>query len=193
MRLVDAQRPVAVNQRSKEPYLPGIGPHTERGTIELVSTVLPALDRSFRSDELSLEVRYPDSPRTKCDLVIGPVRQPAWAVEVKMFRLLGDNGKPNDNMLMHVISPYPEHRSALTDCTKLATSDLAPRKCILIFAYDHPELPARPALEAFEALAERRVKLLDQAEAETGPLVHPVHSAAIVKAWEIAQFTTGAL
>lgn len=34
---------------------------------------------------------------------------------------LGDNGKPNDNMIMHILSPYPDHRSALTDCSKLAT------------------------------------------------------------------------
>jgi len=27
---------------------------------------------------------------------------------------MGDNGKPNDNMLMHILSPYPAHRSALT-------------------------------------------------------------------------------
>jgi hypothetical protein len=33
-----------------------------------------------------------------------------------MLRLLGDNGKLNDNMLMHVLSPYQAHRSALTDC-----------------------------------------------------------------------------
>jgi hypothetical protein len=36
-----------------------------------------------------------------------------------MLRLMGDNGKPNDNMLMHILSPYPSHRSALTDCQKL--------------------------------------------------------------------------
>lgn len=187
MRVVDARRPVAVNQRSKEPYRPGIGPHTERRTVELVSAVLPEVDRAFKAGELSLEVPYPDSPRTKCDLVIGPDQQPTWAVEVKMLRLLGDNGKPNDNMLMHVISPYPEHRSALTDCTKLAGSGLAKRKCILVFAYDHPELPARPALDAFEALAGRRVALLDRAVAMTGPLVHPVHCSAIVQAWEVAE------
>jgi len=41
---------------------------------------------------------------------------------VKMLRLMGDNSKPNDNMLMHILSPYPSHRSALTDCQKLAAS-----------------------------------------------------------------------
>jgi hypothetical protein len=31
-----------------------------------------------------------------------------WAIEIKMPRLMGDNGKPNDNMLMHILSPYPK-------------------------------------------------------------------------------------
>jgi hypothetical protein len=39
-----------------------------------------------------------------------------------MLRLMGDNGKPNDNMLMHILSPYPAHRSAVTDCAKLVRS-----------------------------------------------------------------------
>ena len=43
-----------------------------------------------------------------------------------MLRFLGDNGKPNDNILMHVLSPYPQHRSALTDCEKLARSSVEP-------------------------------------------------------------------
>ena len=34
-----------------------------------------------------------------------------------MLRFMGDNGKLNDNIVMHILSPYPEHRSALTDCT----------------------------------------------------------------------------
>jgi hypothetical protein len=32
-----------------------------------------------------------------------------WAIEVKMLRLMGDNGKLNDNMVMHILSPYPAH------------------------------------------------------------------------------------
>jgi hypothetical protein len=27
------------------------------------------------------------------------------AIEVKMLRLMGDNGKLNDNMVMHILSP----------------------------------------------------------------------------------------
>jgi hypothetical protein len=40
-------------------------------------------------------------------------------------RILGDNGKLNDNMLMHILSPYPQHRSAVTDCNKLRAGTIS--------------------------------------------------------------------
>ena len=51
-----------------------------------------------------------------------------------MLRLVDDNGNPNDNMLMHILSPYPNDRSALTDCLKLANSGLVGRKAVVIYA-----------------------------------------------------------
>jgi hypothetical protein len=68
-------------------------------------------------------VRYPNAPRQKCDLLISPNEGQSWAIQVKMLRFMGDNGKSNDNMLMHLLSPYPKHRSALTDCQKLVAQD----------------------------------------------------------------------
>jgi hypothetical protein len=52
-----------------------------------------------------------------------------------MLRLMGDNGKPNDNMLMHIVSPYSSHRSALTDCQKLAASGFSESLAVLIYGY----------------------------------------------------------
>jgi hypothetical protein len=76
-----------------------------------------------------------------------------------MLRLMGDNGKPNDNMLMHILSPYPSHRSALTDCQKLAASSFSGSLSVLIYGYDYDALPMEPAVEAFEQLAAHRVRL----------------------------------
>lgn len=67
-----------------------------------------------------------------------------------MLRMLGDNGKPNDNILMHILSPYPAHRSALTGCTKLLESGLPGRKAIIIFGYEYEDWPMTPAINAFE-------------------------------------------
>ena len=79
-----------------------------------------------------------------------------------MLRLLGDNGKLNDNMLMHVLSPYLAHRSALTDCEKLVRSGMPGRKAIVIFGFDYDDWPMDPAIEAFETLASQRVAQGDQ-------------------------------
>jgi hypothetical protein len=100
----DAQRPQHIS-RSGRVYKEGIGPHNEDKTVELV---LAELERAKpeRYEEHAVGVQYPGgSSRQKCDLCIGNSASPDWAVEIKMLRLLGDNGKPNDNMLMHILSP----------------------------------------------------------------------------------------
>ena len=94
-------------------------------------------------------------------------------IEGKLLRLKGDNGNPNDNMLMHILSPYPQHRSALTDTVKLATSQFLEPKAIVIIAYDYPDLPFEPAIGAFEILAKNAVDLGPRQEAEFKGLCHP--------------------
>ncbi len=96
--------------------------------------------------------------------------------------MFGDNGKLNDNMLMHVLSPYSAHRSALTDCGKLIRSSLPSRKAIVIFGYDYNDWPMDPSIEAFETLASQRVILGDQHAAAYDHLVHPVHQRGRVSA-----------
>jgi hypothetical protein len=102
-----------------------------------------------------------------------------------MLRLMGDNGKPNDNMLMHILSPYPHDRSALTDCRKLVQSNLPGRKAIIIYGFDYPKLPMDPAIAAFEVLARRWVGLSDRVVSFYDNLVHPVHKEGRVFGWEI--------
>ena len=70
-------------------------------------------------------------------------------------------------MLMHILSPYPAHRSALTDCDKLIASGLAGRKAIVIFGYDYDGWAMDPAVEAFETLASERVIVGERREAPT--------------------------
>jgi hypothetical protein len=102
-----------------------------------------------------------------------------------MLRLMGDNGKPNDNILMHLLSPYPAHRSALTDCEKLLASGFDARKALVVFGYDYDGWSMDPAIEAFEGLAQRKVQLATAHSACFDDLVHPVHQRGRVFAWEI--------
>jgi hypothetical protein len=133
----------------------------------------------------TLGVPYVGAPRQKCDVTFGT--PPQWEIwmEAKLLRLIGDNGKPNDNMLMHILSPYPYHRSALTDCIKLTASEFSGRRVILIFGYDYQQWEMDPAIDAFEALASQRVDLISRHSASFANLVHPIHHAGKVIAWEI--------
>ncbi len=181
----DTARPSATNARSKVAFQPGIGPHSEAQTVKLVNAQLERLAPETYGGRLAYGVPYPEAPRQKCDLCVGKGPEWDWAVEIKMLRILGDNGKANDNILMHILSPYPEHRSALTDCEKLVGSRLGRRKAILIYGYDADAWPLEPAIGAFEALARARVLLGKRLSAEFRGLIHPVHSRGSVYAWEL--------
>jgi hypothetical protein len=182
---VDSLSPVAASARSGAPYQPGIGPHTEAQTVGLVMKHL-ADACPDRYSTYRLGVPYGDGTRQACDLCFGDQDAADWAVEVKMLRLMGDNGKLNDNMIMHILSPYQAHRSALTDCAKLVGSRLGSRKAILIYGYDYPAWPMDPVIDAFETLATRLVALGDRATAAFDGLVHPVHQHGRVFGWEIS-------
>lgn len=184
----DSRMPRAVGSRTGRAYQPGIGPHTESQTIRLVANELIALDQAYAAH--ALNVPYPGASRQRCDWCLGSARSWDWAIEVKMLRMFGDNGKLNDNMLMHVLSPYPAHRSALTDCQKLVCSGLLGRKAIMVFGYDYDNWPMDPAIEAFETLASQRVALGDTHAAAYDHLVHPVHQRGRVFAWEVSDRTS---
>jgi len=181
----DAHAPQAVNVRSGEPFQPGLGPHTENQTTELVIKEIRMFSEYSYSKQIALEVPYPKMPRSKCDLCIGDPDSWEWVIEIKMMRLMGDNGKPNDNILMHILSPYPAHRSAVTDCRKLLDSGLSGQKAILIYGYDYDQWPMEPAISAFEVLASREVWLSTRCSAKVTGLIHPVHQRGEVYGWEI--------
>jgi hypothetical protein len=107
-------------------------------------------------------------------------------IEAKMMRLMGDNAKPNDNILTHILSPYPQHRSALTDCQKLIVSGFAGTPTILIYGYGYKGYPLEPVIEAFECLASKIVRLSQRYEATFSDLIHPIHQAGAVFAWSIS-------
>lgn len=186
IEIVDAAEPQAQSARSKKKYQPGIGPHTETQTVDMVAQALRENYGDRYRGKLETDIPYVENPRQKCDLCWGSNEPWDWAIEVKMLRMLGDNGKPNDNMLMHILSPYPRHRSALTDCEKLSESRLGKKCAVLIYAYESERYPIITAIDAFEILAKERVQLGSRISEDFEGLVHPVHSEGSVFAWEIA-------
>jgi hypothetical protein len=182
--VADGRRPIAHNQRTGLQFQPGIGPHSESRTIELVVNEMRAAHPQ-RYSEVILGVPYPAQPRQKCDIVFH-LNGGRLFVEAKLLRLLGDNGKPNDNMLMHILSPYPPHRSAVTDCNKLRKSGFNGRTAILIFGYSYPEWPLEPAIEAFEVIARHGGRVGERYTALFGDLCHPIHARGATFVWEVS-------
>ncbi len=182
MRAADHQRPVATSPRSGRTYLPGIGPHPEDQAVDLTLVQLGLLvGRKY--EPVHVRVPYPGS-RQKCDLVVG--RDPSWAIEIKMARPNGDNGKPDDTATKDILSPYDVDHSALSDCTKLASTALAPRQAILVYGFEDERRPLEGIIAAFETLAGSRVRLGPRLSSSLGTLVHPVHRSGQVFAWEVA-------
>ena len=125
-------------------------------------------------------VPYGAGSRQECD---GCLREPAiWkcAIEVKTLRMLGDKGKPNDNMHISLLSPCPAHRSALSDCQKLANVSISRRRGVQGYAFDYPESPMERTLDALEVIVQRAVRVGERYRADFGSLVHPVHQRGAV-------------
>jgi len=171
----DAKRPVAIHQRTGVSFQAGIGPHSELRTVRLVVEEMLAA-QPVRHPAVTFGIPYPGKPCQKCDLMLGEEPDRLY-VEAKLLRILGDNGKPNDNMLMHILSPYPQHRSAVTDCEKLRAATFPGRSAILIFGYEYEGWPLEPAIDAFERMARGKSHLGERHEALFKDLCHAVHRA----------------
>jgi len=176
------------NEPKYKNYQAGIGPFPEHKAIALIIQELKKLLLSVKTN-----VVYPGpESRQKCDICIfSNPNHCDWAIEAKLLRFLGDNGKPNDNMFTHILSPYPQHKSALTDCIRLAKSSFAAKKAILIYGFEHDEWPLEPAIEAFEHLANKHLANECQLGTRyvscfTG-LIHPIHKQGKVFGWELIQ------
>ena len=181
MQTADNRGPQATSFRSGRQYRPGIGPHSEDAAVDLVVSELKRFDPELYGS-LKTRVPYPDS-RQKCDLTWGA--DPAWAIEIKMARFSGDNGKPDDMAVKDILSPYEDDRSAVSDCSKLARSSLGIRKAILIYGFNDTRRPLVVIIDAFEVLAKALVCLGPRLQQSIGSLIHPVFSSGAVFAWEV--------
>lgn len=178
----DGRAPQAASVRSKRQYQSGIGPFTEPQAVRLIAEELKNLSAIYTKVEDG--VPYPHGNREKCDLSLRIGENP-WAFEIKVARFKGDNGKPADQVVTHLLSPYPADRSALTDCRKLDASGFDARRAIIIYGFDFEDRSLDPVIDAFECLASELVRLGPRTCARFQGLIHPVHRHGRVFAWEV--------
>ena len=155
-------------------FQPGAGPY---GEPQLVRGVVDHL--TGQSEYRGIATR-----RTPDVLIPG-----SWALEFKLARPFGDNGKEAENWSVNLLHPYQGNVSVLGDCLKLQEWDGLERRAAIVVGYEHT--PARIELEtlfsSFEAIA-KTVMGIDigiRVQTERSGLIHPVHQQLRVVAWEV--------
>ena len=164
--------------KSGEPFRtfkPGVGPY---GEPQLISRI------ASRFNELP---KYHGAVRTKRtpDLLIPN----EWAIEFKITRPYGDNGKEAENWSVNLLHPYPGNVSTVGDCYKLARLQAPERRAVAVIGYEHApvKIDLTPLIESFEAIANHvaRIGLSSRVKARRDGLVHPVHQSVRIFAWEV--------
>lgn len=156
-------------------FQPGIGPYGEPQLVKLIAAHLNQLPN------------YNGKVRTKrCPDLLIPGE---WAIEFKITRPLGDNGREAENWSVNLLHPYSGNISALGDCLKLARYQGTERRAIFVIGYQHvpPKIDLTPLIESFEVIAKQVLGIVLSPRIETlrATLVHPIHQCLRVFAWEL--------
>jgi hypothetical protein len=156
-------------------FSPGVGPY---GEPQLLSQVATRLNSRLPCEGRICTKRTPDLLIPK-----------EWAIECKIARPFGDNGKPAENWSVNLLHPYAGNTSLLGDCLKLRSLAGNEKKAALVIGYEHspPQLSLSPLLAAFEVVAKNviGIRLGERVQSVRTGLVHPVHQQVTVAAWEV--------
>ena len=160
-------------------FQPGVGPYGEPQLLKLIAR------------HLNLLPKYKGGVVTKRtpDLLIPE----QWAIEFKIARPFGDNGKEAENWSVNLLHPYPGNVSTIGDCYKLAALGGSERKAVAVIGYEHspPKIDLTRLVESFEVIAREvaGIRLSQRVETRHDGLVHPVHQSLRVFAWEVLPHT----
>lgn len=156
-------------------FKPGVGPY---GEPQLVKLIAEGLNHLPNYAGRAITKRTPDL------LIRGD-----WAIEVKIARPFGDNGKEAENWSVNLLHPYKGNVSAISDCYKLLEYSGTERKAVLVVGYEHnpPQIKLGPLFRAFEVVAKEvcSICLSQRFEICRPQLLHPVHQMFRVAAWEV--------
>jgi len=126
--------------------MPGIGPHTEAQTLELVLREMGDLEPSRYAHVETVAVA-PSVIRSRDNIVVH-LDDTHWLVEVRRLRLPDDDGTPDDQVVRNILSPYPQHHGALTDAKELKNARFEGQKAVLLC--DATPTPTACVIHLFE-------------------------------------------
>jgi hypothetical protein len=156
-------------------YQPGAGPYSETVLCKRIAEWLSAHSADCKG---ACTRRFPD-------LLIPD----HWAIELKIARPFGDNGKEAEHWSQNLLHPYPGNTSSLSDALKLMKYEGPERCAVVVVGYEHatPQISLDPLIRSFEAIAQHvfTLELGTQHQLTLSPLVHPVHQVARLWGWEI--------
>ena len=166
----DSQKPV------HKTYRPGVGPF---GEPQLVKEIAQRLTYK------GIEAKTQRTP----DLVIRD-GQNVFAIEFKIVRPFGDNGKEAENWSVNMLHPYPGNVSLLADALKLIDLNGGFNcKGLFLIGYEHnpPRISLDPLLFSFELIAREvmGIPLGQRIEERRDKLVHPVHQVLRCVGWKL--------
>ena len=157
-------------------FRPGVGPY---GEPQLVRAIAKHLNSLPRYNGRASTKRTPDL--LICD---------EWALEFKIARPFGDNGKEAEDWSVNLLHPYAGNVSLVGDCLKLQQLQLPESKAAVVVGYEHtpPRIRLGPLLDAFELVAKNiaEVHLGPRVQVNRAGLCHPVHQQLLVAAWEVS-------
>jgi hypothetical protein len=155
-------------------FQPGVGPY---GEPQLVKLIAERLNRIPICAGRVLTKRTPD-------LLI----KDEWALEFKIVRPYGDNGREAENWSVNLLHPYQGNVSTIADCWKLEKLQCSERKGVIVIGYEHdpPRVDLMPLIECFEVIAKHVARINPaRVEACRAGLIHTVHQTTRILAWEV--------
>ena len=153
-------------------FKPGIGPFGEPQIVSIIAEKLTGKG-------------FPARTRRTPDLNI----QEDWAIEFKIVRPFGDNGKEAENWTVNLLHPYSGNVSLIGDAIKLLQLSNYRHKGLFIIGYEHnpAKISLDPIISAFELIIKNVIKIDigDRIEERREGLVHPEHQIVRCIGWEL--------
>lgn len=156
----------------------GVGPYGEPQLVGLLA------------NHLNDVPDYAGRARTKRtpDLLITDL----WALEFKIARPFGDNGREAEDWSVNLLHPYSGNVSVFGDCLKLSGWEGPERRAAVVIGFEHQpaKISLDPLFRGFEAIAAQLLpfEISPRCEIVRRGLTHPIHQVLRVAAWEVPRW-----